>query len=119
MPLTLRLSPKSPRNMNNAEDGSVSSGHQMTPLMLDGDRSVPRGDSPPQRTNETIALNAQQDKDFFAQAARFMFCFVGLQVSYLTWGYMQVRSQTARHPPCVFREAGNHPLNQSLSTLLT
>jgi len=83
--------------MNNAEDGSVSSGHQMAPLMLDGDRSVPRGDSSPQRTNETIALNAQQqDKDFFAQAARFVFCFVGLQVSYLTWGYMQVSAQTAR-----------------------
>ncbi|EJK50598.1 hypothetical protein THAOC_30371 [Thalassiosira oceanica] len=98
MPLTLRQSPKGPSNMNNAEDGSVSSGHQMTPLMLDGDRSVPRGDSSPQRTNETTALNAQQDTDFFAQAARFAFCFVGLQVSYLTWGYMQLIMTTTFEP---------------------
>lgn len=111
MPLTLRQSPKSPPNkMNNAEDGSVSSGHQMAPLMLDGDRSVPRGDSSPQRTNETIALNAQQqDKDFFAQAARFVFCFVGLQVSYLTWGYMQELIMTTTFEPTKSAPDGKFP----------
>mmetsp|Transcript_23963 Transcript_23963/g.56748 ORF Transcript_23963/g.56748 Transcript_23963/m.56748 type:complete len:386 (-) Transcript_23963:150-1307(-) len=109
MPLTLRQSPKGPSNMNNAEDGSVSSGHQMTPLMLDGDRSVPRGDSSPQRTNETTALNAQQDTDFFAQAARFAFCFVGLQVSYLTWGYMQELIMTTTFEPTKSAPDGKFP----------
>uniref|UniRef100_A0A7S2UAC2 Sugar phosphate transporter domain-containing protein n=1 Tax=Attheya septentrionalis TaxID=420275 RepID=A0A7S2UAC2_9STRA len=30
-----------------------------------------------------------QNPEFFKQAFKFLFCFIGLQASYLTWGYMQ------------------------------
>ena len=79
----------------------------MTPLMLeskDSDRSIPNGDgdfqndsASPRKLNESPALapgvgggsSPAGSPDFYAQAMRFLFCFTGLQVSYLTWGYMQ------------------------------
>lgn len=30
--------------------------------------------------------------EFFKQASKFLFCFLALQASYLTWGYMCVKS---------------------------
>lgn len=59
------------------------------PLMVDR-MSVPDGSA----DNMTGA-----GPDFFQQAMRFLFCFCGLQVSYLTWGYMQELIMTSTFTP--------------------
>jgi len=41
-------------------------------------------ESPTQRSEEN-----DESSDFLRQVLKFAFCFCGLQVSYLTWGYMQ------------------------------
>lgn len=78
---------------------------QMVPLMGEGgdtDPSIPSGDGAasdnPARQDAApnpVAANAA----FFAQALRFLFCFCGLQVSYLTWGYMQELIMTSTFEP--------------------
>mmetsp|Transcript_13823 Transcript_13823/g.38205 ORF Transcript_13823/g.38205 Transcript_13823/m.38205 type:complete len:375 (-) Transcript_13823:138-1262(-) len=40
--------------------------------------------------------NEDTKSDFFKQAFKFMLCFVGLQASYLTWGYMQELIMTTK-----------------------
>jgi len=69
---------------------------QMRPLMVGTEESgvsIPAGNDSPTKRNESPALNTPTgvgaNPDFFSQALRFLFCFTGLQVSYLTWGYMQ------------------------------
>lgn len=92
----------------------------MKPLMVDSDRSVPSGDSDPSApvakfVNESPALNGPgaavgaSDPDFFVQALRFLFCFTGLQVSYLTWGYMQELIMTTEFQPTTAAPDGKFP----------
>lgn len=96
---------------------SVSSNDSvMKPLMVEtaepADRSIPTGDdSPSKKKNEAVALNspAADQKDFTAQAMRFMFCFTGLQVSYLTWGYMQELIMTSTFEPTPSAPDGKFP----------
>lgn len=40
-----------------------------------------------------------RNPEFFLQAFKFMFCFCGLQASYLTWGYMQELIMTTEFEP--------------------
>jgi adenosine 3'-phospho 5'-phosphosulfate transporter B2 len=47
--------------------------------------------------------------EFFQQAAKFAFCFVGLQVSYLTWGYMQELIMTTEFEPTPRVPTGKFP----------
>lgn len=94
---------------------------QMKPLMLDNkdsDRSIPSGsDGSPAKRNESPALNTPVSAagggggptDFFAQAMFFLFCFIGLQVSYLTWGYMQELIMTTEFEPTPSAPDGRFP----------
>ena len=43
---------------------------------------------------ETPAAAKKEEKNKAADAAAFAFCFVGLQVSYLTWGFVQEKVMT-------------------------
>ena len=57
----------------------------------------------------------QAHSEFTRQVAKFLFCFVGLQCSYLTWGYMQVSVaavSTTEHAvtPLVGPVSDNHHL---------
>jgi adenosine 3'-phospho 5'-phosphosulfate transporter B2 len=47
--------------------------------------------------------------EFFAQAGKFAFCFCGLQVSYLTWGYMQELIMTTQFTPTERVPSGMFP----------
>jgi hypothetical protein len=45
---------------------------------------------PPRSAMDTfLATYFESNPEFFKQAFTFAFCFVALQASYLTWGYMQ------------------------------
>jgi len=47
--------------------------------------------------------------DFFAQAFKFLLCFIGLQASYLTWGYMQELIMTTEFEPTQGAPSGHFP----------
>ena len=88
----------------------------MKPLMIDtkdSNISIPSGNESPEKfVNETAALNngsGGPHSDFFKQALRFLFCFTGLQVSYLTWGYMQELIMTTTFEPTSTAPDGKFP----------
>lgn len=57
----------------------------------------------------TGPIGRQQPSDFAKTAARFLFCFTGLQVSYLTWGYMQELIMTTTFDPTPSAPDGRFP----------
>jgi len=78
--------------------------------------SVPAGGEDDEHKNETEALtktsgsgHVGQSSDFAKTAARFLFCFTGLQVSYLTWGYMQELIMTTTFDPTPSAPDGRFP----------
>ena len=56
-----------------------------------------------------LARTINSNPEFFQQAAKFAFCFVGLQVSYLTWGYMQELIMTTEFEPTPRVPTGKFP----------
>jgi len=51
----------------------------------------------------------RNNPEFFAQAVKFLFCFCGLQASYLTWGYMQELIMTTPFEPTPGAPTGMFP----------
>ena len=47
--------------------------------------------------------------EFWIQAYKFALCFIGLQISYLTWGYMQEKIMTTRFNATTHVENGRFP----------
>ena len=100
----------------------MAGANQMKPLMLEtkdsDDRSIPTGEEgfadEPSKRNESPILNnpassVPANPDFFSQVLRFLFCFTGLQVSYLTWGYMQELIMTTTFEPTPSAPDGKFP----------
>ncbi|EOD41531.1 hypothetical protein EMIHUDRAFT_193870 [Emiliania huxleyi CCMP1516] len=54
---------------------------------------------------ETPAAAKKEEKNKAADAAAFAFCFVGLQVSYLTWGFVQEKVMTKEYTTGKFPSA--------------
>ena len=116
-----RENPKSPISNNKKKVVTMSATKEMKPLMLDtkdSNVSIPSGDDSPEKkfTNESLALNTPAgngatgaSSDFYKQALRFLFCFTGLQVSYLTWGYMQELIMTTTFEPTSTAPDGKFP----------
>lgn len=50
-----------------------------------------------------------ENPEFFRQAAKFLFAFTGLLVSYLTWGYMQELIMTTKFEPTTHSPDGRFP----------
>ena len=74
--------------------------------------AIPNEDVDEESGNESPALNtpaAGGSPDFCAQALRFLFCFTGLQVSYLTVGYMQELIMTTAFEPTSTASDGRFP----------
>ncbi|KAL3822654.1 hypothetical protein ACHAXA_001807 [Cyclostephanos tholiformis] len=69
-----------------------------------GDRSIPIGN-----TASAPSSGGVPNTDFFSQALRFLFCFGGLQISYLTWGYMQELIMTTTFEPTPGAPDGRFP----------
>eukprot|EP00590_Aulacoseira_subarctica_P000898 CAMPEP_0172424690 /NCGR_PEP_ID=MMETSP1064-20121228/27342_1 /TAXON_ID=202472 /ORGANISM="Aulacoseira subarctica , Strain CCAP 1002/5" /LENGTH=396 /DNA_ID=CAMNT_0013167001 /DNA_START=62 /DNA_END=1252 /DNA_ORIENTATION=- len=55
---------------------------------------------------ESIFLD---NPEFYTQALKFLFCFCGLQASYLTWGYMQELIMTTKFIPTEHVPSGKFP----------
>ena len=108
------------------EDYGLSNTTKGTSSSSDSSRiSIPPGGGEEVRKNETQALNNINGSssssggggpiingpptDFAKQAARFLFCFTGLQVSYLTWGYMQELIMTTTFEPTPSAPDGRFP----------
>ena len=73
---------------------------EMSPLVVGSDADdLERNELAPPNEPGPAGLAAQAKSDFAAQALKFLFCFAGLQVSYLTWGYMQELIMTTRFEP--------------------
>ena len=67
-------------------------------------RDIPLGE-PDDTFHHLFAANPE----FFLQARKFMTCFLGLQASYLTWGYMQELIMTTQFTPTESVPSGKFP----------
>ena len=77
----------------------------MEPLVQDNEKSnisIPMGSDPQ-------LIGSRQNDDFYIQAMKFLFCFCGLQASYLTWGVMQERIMTTKFNPTPSAPDGKFP----------
>merc|ERR1740124_1254778 len=64
-------------------------------------------------TNRNVCAQAiDQNPEFYHQALKFLFCFGGLQASYLTWGYMQELIMTTDFVPTERVPSGRFPSPQ-------
>jgi adenosine 3'-phospho 5'-phosphosulfate transporter B2 len=87
-------------NTKNSEETKPD--QEMKPLMVENSAKLglPNGD-------EDSSSSSQSD--FYYQALRFGFCFIGLQLSYLTWGYMQELIMTTTFEPTPSAPDGKFP----------
>ena len=76
--------------------------HLMIETKDSEDLSTPSGNAP-------ASSSSSPPFDFYSQALRFIFCFAGLQVSYLTWGYMQELIMTTTFEPTPGAPDGRFP----------
>mmetsp|Transcript_9988 Transcript_9988/g.16508 ORF Transcript_9988/g.16508 Transcript_9988/m.16508 type:complete len:386 (+) Transcript_9988:81-1238(+) len=110
MPVTKRSSPKIQKEPMVTPKKTVED-YDLT--NKSSDISVPAGGED-ERKNETQSLTTgagpiAQPSDFAKTAGRFLFCFTGLQVSYLTWGYMQELIMTTSFEPTPSAPDGRFP----------
>eukprot|EP00545_Synedropsis_sp_CCMP1620_P009481 CAMPEP_0119015986 /NCGR_PEP_ID=MMETSP1176-20130426/11755_1 /TAXON_ID=265551 /ORGANISM="Synedropsis recta cf, Strain CCMP1620" /LENGTH=391 /DNA_ID=CAMNT_0006969311 /DNA_START=124 /DNA_END=1296 /DNA_ORIENTATION=- len=90
---------------------------QMEPLLVEKqqpEREIPMGNASEAYTNRTameraIARAFPSNAEFFIQAFKFSLCFIGLQASYLTWGYMQELIMTTTFEPTPRVPSGKFP----------
>ena len=74
-------------------------------------RDVPLGDEGIQAPMGSGYINSliSENPEFYQQAMKFLFCFCGLQASYLTWGYMQELIMTTQFNPTKNVPSGKFP----------
>lgn len=70
----------------------------MQPLLVEPG-SAPAASTELSAFDAFFAQHFASNPEFFKQAATFVACFVGLQASYLTWGYMQELIMTTEFTP--------------------
>lgn len=102
------ITPTSSNDSLTMDASASSSNSDMKPLMLDstnGHLGIPKGsDDSSNNSSSSDATN-----DFYLQVLRFLFCFTGLQISYLTWGYMQELIMTTTFDPTPSAPDGKFP----------
>jgi adenosine 3'-phospho 5'-phosphosulfate transporter B2 len=82
----------------------------MKPLLIEeGGDLEDEGQTPSSSNTNFIQALFQDNPEFFSQALKFLFCFVGLQASYLTWGYMQELIMTTKFNPTEHVPSGKFP----------
>lgn len=87
---------------------------QMKPLLIEGGGDLEdeaQTSIPPSNGSNANFIQAlfQDNPEFFRQALKFLFCFGGLQASYLTWGYMQELIMTTKFNPTEHVPTGKFP----------
>lgn len=96
------------------DDGSA----QMVPLVTEKSTSdssnIPLEDveSAGKNSSNVCMRSFEQNPEFWSQALKFLFCFCGLQASYLTWGYMQELIMTTVFKPTERVPDGKFPSAQ-------
>ena len=86
--------------------------NQMKPLMVEMDSKNDRSEVPFGNSNNTCLKAMAENPEFFKQAGKFLFCFCGLQASYLTWGFMQELIMTSNFTPTERVPDGKFPSAQ-------
>lgn len=90
-------------------------GDLVKPLMYDNGRSNNEDENTMKMAQPDSALDAffvkyfPSNPEFFKQGFKFVLCFVGLQASYLTWGYMQELIMTTVFNPTPNVPSGKFP----------
>jgi len=94
-------------------EATESPSKQVEPLLGSNDREVPMGDETAEAhqglVNGFIAQACPGNPEFWIQAYKFTLCFIGLQISYLTWGYMQELIMTTQFIPTNQAPEGRFP----------
>jgi adenosine 3'-phospho 5'-phosphosulfate transporter B2 len=93
----------------------------MKPLLLDRDEEAapltkdeslpvsPSSGATASAVDVFFAKYCSSNPEFFKQASKFGLCFLSLQVSYLTWGYMQELIMTTQFTPTEHVPSGKFP----------
>jgi solute carrier family 35 (adenosine 3'-phospho 5'-phosphosulfate transporter), member B2 len=100
------------QNLGNSTPNRERADSRDVPLGEDEEGLQKKSDTPNKGGGglNVFLKNAQvENPDFYAQVLKFMFCFVGLQVSYLTWGYMQELIMTTEFTPTPRVPSGKFP----------
>jgi len=74
-----------------------------------GDQSTTRNASNKSNLENIVANRFASNPEFFVNAFKFTLCFLGLQASYLTWGYMQELIMTTQFDPTPSVPTGKFP----------
>jgi len=91
---------RGPSRGNATKGDELEMAEIIEPLLVEKDdpnRALPMG-SPDKFATRAIADSNDIDS-FYYQGAKLLFCFCGLQASYLTWGYMQELIMTSVFDP--------------------
>jgi adenosine 3'-phospho 5'-phosphosulfate transporter B2 len=98
---SMSMTPES-QTINTKSSEEIKPDQEMKPLMVENSAKLglPNGDEESSSSSQT---------DFYYQALRFGFCFIGLQLSYLTWGYMQELIMTTTFEPTPSAPDGKFP----------
>ena len=76
---------------------------------LIGESEGPAKPSSASAYDDFFVMYCGSNPEFFKQAFKFSMCFIGLQVSYLTWGYMQELIMTTPFNPTEHVPSGKFP----------
>lgn len=105
---------KAQEHIVNDDSNADSDNSQMKPLLIEGGGDLEdeaQTSIPPSNGSNANFIQAlfQDNPEFFRQALKFLFCFGGLQASYLTWGYMQELIMTTKFNPTEHVPTGKFP----------
>ena len=82
---------------------------QMKPLLVESGGATSSSAEKGNQLDVFFARYCQSNPEFFKQAFTFAWCFTGLQISYLTWGYMQELIMTTEFTPTERVPTGRFP----------
>jgi len=89
---------------------------EMRPLTKGGileeepkETAIPLGEATAHRSLSPRSLSPRPEEDFMKTVGKFLMCFIGLQTSYLTWGYMQELIMTTEFNPTERTPDGKFP----------
>lgn len=83
------------------KDTEVDTIQMFEPLTMkkDQDCGLPMGGADKEHNVSNVANAFADPNDIYCQGAKLLFCYAGLQASYLTWGYMQELIMTTVFDP--------------------
>lgn len=100
-------------SMQQPEKENKNDGIEMKPLMVESGAATEKVENASTIGGISFMREAfHENPEFFGQALKFLFCFCGLQASYLTWGFMQELIMTTDFTPTKNVPDGRFPSAQ-------